>query len=83
MGTSSDQQRIFRLEQRVAYLYQHLGLDPADAEAASAALLPPSFYEALRARNLIAAIKIYRDTTGAGLAEAKREVEAIARRRTY
>ena len=41
------------------------------------------FEKMLRDGKLIGAIKIYRDVTGAGLAEAKNEVERIARQRGY
>ncbi|MEV8512703.1 hypothetical protein [Dactylosporangium sp. NPDC051484] len=72
--------RLLRLERQVAYLYRHFGLDPQLADAfPGAASMPPEFTEALRQQNLIAAIKIYRQVTGAGLAEAKTAVERIAR----
>jgi ribosomal protein L7/L12 len=75
-----DSIRLARLERQVAYLYRHFGLDPQLAEAFPAAgEMPPEFTEALRHQNLIAAIKIYRQVTGAGLAEAKDAVERIAR----
>ena len=74
--------RIARLERQIAYLYRHLGLDPLAAEAAGP-VLPPDFEKMLRDGKLIGAIKIYRDVTGAGLAEAKNEVERIARQRGY
>jgi ribosomal protein L7/L12 len=72
--------RLARLERQVAFLYRHFGLDPQLADAFPAAgNMPPEFSEALRQQNLIAAIKIYRSVTGAGLAEAKEAVERIAR----
>jgi ribosomal protein L7/L12 len=75
-----DSVRLGRLERQVAFLYRHFGLDPQLADAFPAAgELPPQFTEALRQQNLIAAIKIYRQVTGAGLAEAKEAVERIAR----
>ncbi|GAA4245632.1 hypothetical protein [Dactylosporangium darangshiense] len=77
---ADDATRLARLERQVAFLYRHFGLDPALADAfPGAAGMPPEFTEALRAQNLIAAIKIYRQVTGAGLAEARDEVERIAR----
>lgn len=59
-------------------LYRHLKLtdlavDP-DAPAVAAEIT-----EALRAGNTILAIKLWRERTGAGLAEAKNAVEAYAR----
>lgn len=72
--------RLARLERQVAFLYRHLGLDPALADAFPAADgLPPEFVAALRRHDLITAIKIYRQATGAGLADAKEAVERIAR----
>jgi hypothetical protein len=43
-------------------------------------VLPPGFDAALRDGKLIAAIKIYREATGVGLAEAKKAVDDIVRR---
>ena len=72
--------RLARLERQVAFLYRHFGLDPQLADAfPGAGDMPPEFTEALRQHNLIAAIKIYRQVTGTGLAEAKDAVERIAR----
>jgi ribosomal protein L7/L12 len=77
---ADDSTRLARLERQVAFLYRHFGLDPALADAfPGASGLPPEFTEALRHNNLIAAIKIYRQVTGVGLAEAKDAVEQIAR----
>jgi ribosomal protein L7/L12 len=77
---AADSIRLARLERQVAFLYRHFGLDPQLADAFPAAGgMPPEFTEALRQQNLIAAIKIYRQVTGAGLAEAKDAVERIAR----
>jgi Ribosomal protein L7/L12 C-terminal domain len=42
--------------------------------------LPPSFDEALSRNKLINAIKIYRETTGVGLKEAKDAVDEMVRR---
>jgi len=41
-------------------------------------MFPPDFYDNLRKGKLIHAIKVYRDVTGVGLAEAKAAVEAMA-----
>ncbi len=45
--------------------------------AATAAGMPPGVVELVRAGKTIAAIKEYRDATGAGLAEAKQAVETL------
>jgi ribosomal protein L7/L12 len=45
--------------------------------AASTSDMPAAVVDLARAGNLIAAIKEYRELTGAGLAEAKKAVEAI------
>ncbi|WP_426511244.1 hypothetical protein ACPPVO_11835 [Dactylosporangium sp. McL0621] len=72
--------RLARLERQVNFLYRHFGLDPQLADAfPGTAAMPPQFTEALRQNNLIAAIKIYRQVTGVGLAEAKAAVEALVR----
>jgi hypothetical protein len=76
---AADSSRLARLERQVAFLYRHFGFDPQLVDTFPAAgEMPPEFTEALRQRNLIAAIKIYRQVTGAGLAEAKDAVERIA-----
>jgi hypothetical protein len=57
-----------------------LGVAPADelaSELADAALGP--VYDALRRRKSLEAIKLYRQLTGAGLAEAKSAVDSMAR----
>ena len=70
--------RISRLEAEVQFLFQHFGLtfsenaDPGD---------DPRVIEALKKNNLIEAIKVYREMTNSGLAEAKTAVEEIRRRR--
>jgi ribosomal protein L7/L12 len=82
-----DRERLLRLERKVDYLFQQLGLSPDAAlgtdtatTPASGVELPSSFYDALRrGGNIVEAVKIYHDTTGVGLADAKKAVEAIAR----
>jgi len=70
--------RINRLETQLDFLYKHFGLtysenaDPGD---------DPRILDALRKNNMIEAIKIYREMTNLGLAEAKAAVEAIRARR--
>ena len=70
--------RVSRLEAEVEFLYKHFGLtfsenaNPGD---------DPRVIEALQRNSLIEAIKIYRELTNLGLAEAKNAVEEIRRRR--
>ena len=70
--------RVSRLEAEMEYLFKHFGLtfsenaNPGD---------DPRVIEALKKNNLIEAIKIYRELTNSGLAEAKTAVEEIRRRR--
>ncbi|MDG6104372.1 hypothetical protein Daura_10980 [Dactylosporangium aurantiacum] len=72
--------RLARLERQVAFLYRHFGLDPALADVFPGADgLPPEFLAALKRHDLVTAIKLYRQATGAGLADAKETVERIAR----
>jgi len=69
--------RIFQLEAQVKFLYKHLGVTYVE-EVASGDL--PEVIAALRQGNLIEAIKAYRLSTNAGLAEAKTAVEEIRAR---
>jgi hypothetical protein len=71
--------RLFRLERKIDFLFQHLRIDPSAAFAGDGEGLPTSFYEALQRGKTIEAIKIYRGATGASLKEAKDAVEAMAR----
>jgi len=67
-------QRINRLEAQVELLYRHLGItfveDSRDTD-------DPRIVAALRSNNMIEAIKLYRERTNVGLAEAKSAVEAM------
>lgn len=72
--------RVRQLEQRMEQIAAHLGLPPLTG-GAMAQQLGPDFDQALLAGKKIQAIKIYRQVTGAGLADAKNEVERIARDR--
>jgi ribosomal protein L7/L12 len=76
--------RMVQLERKVDYLFQHLGIDPSapfgtEFDIAGGDGLPSSFYNALNNGKKIEAIKIYRNVTGAGLAEAKAAVDAMER----
>jgi len=90
---SNEEDRLYRLERKVDFLFQRMGINPDDALADDAfgsssqgiggpwqqGGLPSSFYDALGRGKTIEAIKIYRSATGAGLKEAKEAVDAMAR----
>ncbi len=64
-----DHKRIRRVEEQLDFIVNHLGLKGVPASAAM-------WKEAADAGDKIAAIKAYREETGAGLKEAKEAVEA-------
>lgn len=70
--------RVSRLEAEMEFLYKHFGLTFSENVSSSD---NPRVIEALKKNNLIEAIKIYRELTNTGLAEAKTAVEEIQRRR--
>jgi hypothetical protein len=63
--------RLARIERRLALIMQRLEIEEP----------MPGVVEQLEQGKKIQAIKIYREQTGAGLAEAKTAVEAIAKER--
>ena len=65
--------RIEELEGRLKFVYRHLNLDFVDNHPDP--MLSPQIQDALRRNNKIEAIKIYRELTGAGLAEAKQAID--------
>ena len=65
--------RIAELEDRLKFLYRHLNIE--FLENNSDPVLSPQIQAALREGNKIAAIKIYREMTGVGLAEAKQAID--------
>lgn len=65
--------RINELEDRLKFIYRRLNLEYADPS--SDPVLSPQIQEALRRGNKIEAIKIYREITGVGLAEAKQAID--------
>ena len=73
----SDDARIRRLEEQVAYLYQHLGITAPGAGASSQ---DAELLALVNDGQKISAIKRYRDLTGAGLKEAHDAVEELERR---
>jgi ribosomal protein L7/L12 len=70
--------RINELEDRLKFLYDRLNISYADPN--SDPVLSPQIQEALRRGNKIEAIRIYRELTGVGLAEAKQAVENLGSR---
>ncbi|MBS0197168.1 MAG: hypothetical protein JSR77_10455 [Planctomycetes bacterium] len=71
---STDQSQVLAkltsLEAKIDLIMAHLGIEPSDPDPIAAEIL-----QIARSGNKIAAIKMYRDRTGAGLAEAKSAVE--------
>lgn len=65
--------RLNELEDRMKFLYERLNLDYVDPN--SDPLRSPQVQEALRRGNKIEAIKLYRELTGMGLAEAKEAID--------
>ena len=73
-------QRLRQLETQMAYLFRHLGLDPADAVPAASGGLDADVVQLINGGNKIHAIKLLRERTGLGLAEAKDAVDAFEAR---
>jgi ribosomal protein L7/L12 len=65
--------RIEELEGRLKFIYRHLNIE--FLENNSDPVSSPQIQAALREGNKIAAIKIYREMTGVGLAEAKQAID--------
>ena len=65
--------RIDELEDRLKFLYRRLNIEYADLN--SDPVISPQIQDALRRGNKIEAIKIYRELTGVGLAEAKQAID--------
>lgn len=75
---SDEDARLYRLERKVDFLFRRMGIDP-EAALTGDTDLPSSFHEALSRNKKIEAIRIYRQSTGAGLKDARDAVEAMAR----
>ena len=69
------QSRVRELEEKLQYLYSRLNID--DRNRDTDPIQSPEIQEALRRGNKIEAIKIYRQLTGVGLAEAKQAIERL------
>jgi ribosomal protein L7/L12 len=67
--------RISELEDRLQFLYRRLNIDYIDPNSDPA--LSPQVQDALKRGNKIEAIKIYRELTGVGLAEAKQAIDRV------
>jgi hypothetical protein len=65
--------RVNELEDRLKFLYRRLNIEYADPNSDPA--LSPQIQDALRRGNKIEAIKLYRELTGVGLAEAKQVID--------
>jgi ribosomal protein L7/L12 len=65
--------RVNELEDRLKLIYRHLNITYSDP--GSDPILSPQIQDALRRGNKIEAIKIYRELTGVGLAEAKQAID--------
>ena len=65
--------QINELEDHLNFLYQRLGIEYSDLN--SDPVRSPQIQDALRHNNKIEAIKIYRELTGVGLAEAKEAID--------
>jgi ribosomal protein L7/L12 len=72
------QSRVRELEDKLQFLYGRLNIDYADPNANP--VLSPQIQDALRRGNKIEAIKIYRELTGVGLAEAKQAIDGLENR---
>ena len=80
-GTEADilllKSRINELEDRLNFLYQRLGIEYSDPT--SDPIRSPQIQDAIRRGNKIEAIKIYRELTGMGLAQAKEAIDRAER----
>lgn len=84
MPTEADflllQSRVRELEDKLQFLYRRLNINYADTNTNSDPVFSPQIQEALRRGNKIEAIKIYRELTGVGLAEAKQAIDGMESR---
>jgi ribosomal protein L7/L12 len=69
--------RINELEDRLDFLYRRLNIEYAEPN--SDPVFSPQVQEALRRGNKIEAIKLYRELTSVGLAEAKQAIDRAER----
>ena len=69
--------RVVRLEGQVAFLYEHLRMTFVPEVQLRD---DPKIVAALKKGNLLEAIKVHRELTGAGMKEAKRAAEEMQAR---
>ncbi len=69
-------QAVERLERKVDFILKHLNLEFDEANAPEPAYMVEA-RDLIRRGNKIQAIKIYREHTGLGLAEAKAAIDAL------
>jgi ribosomal protein L7/L12 len=73
--------RLALLEQQVRVLSERVGVPcppfASDADGAAHGGVPAEVVSLVRAGNAIAAIKLYREMTGAGLREAKEVIDSL------
>ena len=69
--------RVSRLEARLEFIYRHLDVNFVEAAHPGD---DPNVIEALKANNMIAAIKAYRMATNASLEQAKSAIEVMRAR---
>jgi ribosomal protein L7/L12 len=72
--SASQERRLARIERQLGLVMERLDIEESD-------LPMPEVIEQLDQGNKIKAIKLYREQTGAGLAEAKSAVETLAKER--
>jgi len=70
--------RVNELEDRLKFLYRRLGID-YNTDPNADPINSPQIQVALQSGNKIEAIKIYRELTGVGLAEAKEAIDKAER----
>ena len=66
--------RLDKLEARLGFLYRHLGISTQETPGWQAA---PALLDLLRNGDKIAAIKAFREETGASLKDAKEFIESL------
>jgi len=66
--------RLDKLEARLGFLYRHLGISTGETPGWQAS---PALLELLRNGDKIAAIKAFREETGASLKDAKVFIESL------
>jgi ribosomal protein L7/L12 len=67
-------QKVRKLEHRVAFLLDHLGLDyPEESDPG----ITEEIIELVRMGRKIEAIRLYREATGVGLKEAKEFIDSL------